>query len=256
MVSGVSYRYIDGQNGWSFYNHDKQYGGGDAFADALMEALAMIQSGPVGATLVNSLVESDKTIHIKEGKINWWNPDETYQKMKSAFTTLFFIFFSVVTTCGQKFVNPETEILKDSLVKVYELPEKTYRNLNLSGLDRTIVSIIKQIQPYISDFNPKNKITPYLELSSSDTICVFFDHTYSKWSLSNQKIYGHQGNYSWFVASTGKQYFYACRGDSIIIYPPFFTDERGTPYNGFYKHFKKLENKKERKSKVALAVCL
>lgn len=172
--------------------------------------------------------------------------------MKNIYITLFFIFIPVLAIYGNEFENHETVILKDSLIRVYELSETTYRNLGVSKLDETVISIIKQIQPYVSDFNPV-KIMPFIELSSNDTICIFFEHPFDKISLDYQKQEGFQGNYSWFVASTGKQYFYESQCDTVKVYPPFFEDGRGTPYNGFYRHIKNQEN---RKKKNRSACCL
>ena len=76
IINGVAYQYINGSNGWGFYNNDEQYTGSDAFANALIEALATLQSGVVGSTLVESLVDSEKTVHIKEGKENGWIADD------------------------------------------------------------------------------------------------------------------------------------------------------------------------------------
>ena len=76
IINGAAYQYINGSNGWGFYNNDEQYTGSDAFANALIEALATLQSGVVGSTLVESLVDSEKTVHIKEGKENGWIADD------------------------------------------------------------------------------------------------------------------------------------------------------------------------------------
>lgn len=164
--------------------------------------------------------------------------------MKYIYITLIIIFIPTLAMYGNEFETREAAILKDSIIRVYELPKTTYRNLWVSNLDETVISIIKNIQPYVSDFNPRN-IVPFLQLSSNDTICIFFEHPFDKISLDYQKQECFQGNYSWFVASTGMQYLYESRSDTIKVYPPFFSDGRGTPYNGFYRHIKNQENRKK-----------
>ena len=77
IINGAAYQYINGSNGWGFYNNGEQYTGSDAFANALIKALATLQSGVVGSTLVESLVDSEKTVHIKEGKENGWLSSES-----------------------------------------------------------------------------------------------------------------------------------------------------------------------------------
>lgn len=62
--------------GGSIINSGEQYQSGDVFADALIGALKLIQSGVVGSELVSSSIDSDKIINVAQSNINWLNSEE------------------------------------------------------------------------------------------------------------------------------------------------------------------------------------
>lgn len=111
--------------------------------------------------------------------------------MKNIYITLFFIFIPALAIYGNEFENHEKVILKDSLIRVYELSETTYRNPGVSKLDETVISIIKQIQPYVSDFNPVKincHLLNYLQMIQS----VYFLSIHlikSVWIIKNRKVF-------------------------------------------------------------------
>lgn len=139
-------------------------------------------------------------------------------------------------------VDRDSDLLADSLTKKIILAKKKYRDFPLSQLDDTVLALIKAVSPRLKFFNPKHKILSWCKLSKTDTIAVFFDHSYKENNLEHQERIGYRGNYFWETSDNDSQILYDCNGDSIRIIPHPEFCMKGTGYNSFSKKAESFSN--------------